>query len=79
MATRASVLRDRERNPVAPGGDRAHPRCMTDATRDERPTQDAAPGDDETLLPDDAPESGPLTPADDPVADDDESTVGGPP
>lgn len=51
---------------------------MTDRTHDERPPQDAAPGDDETLLPDDAPESGPLTPADDPV-DDEESTVGGPP
>lgn len=51
---------------------------MTDFTHDERAPEDGAPGDDETLLPDRAPESGPLTPDDDPV-DDGESTVGGPP
>ncbi|WP_175414104.1 hypothetical protein [Agrococcus sp. SGAir0287] len=51
---------------------------MSDAHADRRGTDDAAPGDDETLLPDGAPDGGPLTPSGDPV-DDEESTVGGPP
>ncbi|GAA2172100.1 hypothetical protein GCM10009846_08700 [Agrococcus versicolor] len=52
---------------------------MTDSTHDDLPNDPAAPGDDETLLPDSAPRSGPLAPSDDPDGDDDESTVGSPP
>lgn len=39
----------------------------------------AAPGDDDILVPDEAPESGPVTPSDDPDGGPEDGSVGSPP
>ncbi|MFC7430870.1 MULTISPECIES: hypothetical protein [unclassified Agrococcus] len=52
---------------------------MTERDDLQHDAEAAAPGDDDILVPDDAPESGPLTPSDDPDGGPNDGSVGSPP